>query len=230
MESFDSQAIDRNNASIILPDGSIYVAPKAHTWHSLENYFLNCINLLNDFIENNPDGDLSKAVNSIVDFSIEDKLSSLLSSYIKRLALAPNGKAQIVDLELSVEYLKPKQSKDLPPSKVIEDQGGFILHVDGKGLYFKDVLVSALGCHYISNKNRLILTAAPNPGKLFRNYILAGWKIINNPQMVFSDKEHRFVLVYFSELAQFHVDGNLDGSQPNFDLYGDVEGPIRGGK
>ena len=212
---------------ILLPDGSPFLAQKKHVWKGLESCLYSWPNMIVDFFDKNPKGNIEEYLNNVLDFDNSNEIVALLSYYIKDLVLSDNGDEKISSLAGSIQTIVRKDIEGVDKKKLPEDQGGLAIKAGSREIYFKDFLVSALGCHYVSATDSTIFTAAPNWAELFEEYINAGAKIVPVEQFVYSNEEHRFVLETPKKtFMDFHRESKreeeLGESTPNFDYYGDA--------
>ena len=221
--------INKNNENdsfvgLILPDGSPYQAESSHLWAAKEQCFLQNITLLMQFFETNPNytkEQLDNAMNRFMIFDGDDKLVILLSRYFRNLVLSENGEEKLRSLARNIDTIdrNVKQYKD--DNKNPENQGYFVLHAS-RLLYFKDILVSALDCHYVSRKTKAIVTSARNYKELFATEILDGYDVDFVPRLEYSYEQHKFVLP--SDSLRFHretlEEERRGESEPNFSYYG----------
>ena len=218
---------DVSFAALILPDGSLYQANSSHLWVGHEHYFLTNIYLLLDFFEKNPNytkEQLNDVINGIMIFDEKDKLVNLTSEYFRNLVLSEHGKEKIIDLNANIELIDRNNKKYKDDNKNPENQGYFFLKVTQEGnqcaLYFKDILVSALGCHYISRKTNAIVTSARNYKELFAKEIQSGCSVNYVPRLEYYYDARKFVLP--SDSLRFHTEALIaeeNGEKPNMSYY-----------
>ena len=231
-QSVESRNIGPKFVGYLIPfKGKIetYETKGVHSIAARETYLCNCVKLFKGFFEKNEhytQEELKAAIGGILDFEKGDKLDLLVSEYISNLVTSPNGKEKIFNLEKCIKIIEG-----------YEKNGNIVINLGVGGLYYKEFLVSALGCHYISGIDKEIVTAAPNYSELFADFIAAGCHIVTTPRMVWSDTEKRFFLESANKpLTDKEVEEKLDAdlrelhaaslkNPPNFTYYGDYIDP-----
>ena len=196
----DYLAFDLDNKFIgyILPDGSIYKSRYGHAQAALETGFVSYMLNLKQFFLEHPKyskEELDVEANKILDLNMSDKLISLMSRYFLDL-LEENGKEKIMALAANYQILNNNKG-----------DGMVALNIGSTCVPFKDFIISALGCHYISGIDKEIVTSASDYKKLFAKYISGGCKITTIPRIVYSNETHSFC---FEEEDKKEIDNESD--------------------
>ena len=227
--NFDPRKVNRQDYSyfglgnrfvgFILPDGTIYKSRNGHAEAALETGFITYILNLKQFFLQHPnysEEELNAEANKILDLDMPDKLISLMSKYFLDL-LKENGEEKIMALAENYEIKKENQGDGL-----------LLVTVGHNCIPFKEFIISAFGCHYISGIDQEIVTAAPNYKTLFAKYISGGCKITHIPRIVYSAETHSFCFESEdkekkdeSDIISLHK-ASLE-TEPNFSCYGEYD-------